>query len=458
MSICNIGLEAKLKRTSVTISVCASEPFIRLANALIWLSLAAIVEPDLRRTKKGMWTRGRRLYLRVHLAVLILQCLLKETDRGIEERIRQSPVFQIFCGRGIIPRWKCPDHTKIEEFRNRLLPETHQRLGVAVIKIAQSVGFADPSWMDVDSTVQEANMAYPADSTIMKKLAEKCHKVLSYLRKKKKAYLPKIGIQIEDIRRKAQSYFFLAKNASMELRRKIFKEFHQLVKKELRPVINFFESMNSRQLKALPWNIRRAVEQARGKGWRYLLDVGHFVRTHGIKAGKILSFHTEKVACIKKGKAGKDKEFGRVFQLGRIGGNFLIAFACTSVRMNDKQELIPAIEEHRKIFGADVLKSVGTDKGYYSAANVRKTEGLSINADGLQRPANIKSGPTTEIAIPLRDRRAGIEPLIGHAKTFGLGKSRMKSDDASLASGYRSVMGFNLHQLTRHMTGKVKTG
>src|SRR4029077_21201989 len=98
MSICEVGLEAKLKCTSVTISVKASEPLIRLANTLMWLSLFAIVLPDLRKTKKGMWTRGRRLYVRVHLAVLILQCLLKETDRGIEERIRQSPVLQVFCG------------------------------------------------------------------------------------------------------------------------------------------------------------------------------------------------------------------------------------------------------------------------------------------------------------------------------------------------------------------------
>ena len=65
-------------------------------------------------------------------------------------------------------------------------------------------------------------------------------------------------------------------------------------------------------------------------------DVGHFVRTHTIKPGKRLSFHAKAVVCIKKGKAGKPHEFGRVFQLGRLGGNLLIAFSCTSVRMEDK--------------------------------------------------------------------------------------------------------------------------
>lgn len=157
------------------------------------------------------------------------------------------------------------------------------------------------------------------------------------------------------------------------------------------------------------------------------------------------------MACIPKKKAGKPNEFGRVFQLGRIGGNFLIAFTSTSVRMEDKPSLIPVIEEHRNIFGADVLKEIGTDKGYYSDRNVRDTQDYSINSNGIQRPVNIQTQPSPEVIKSLRDRRAGIEPLIGHAKAYGLRKSKMKSDRATLASGYRSVLGFNLNQLIRHI-------
>ncbi len=60
---------------------------------------------------------------------------------------------------------------------------------------------------------------------------------------------------------------------------------------------------------------------------------------------------------------GRPHEFGLVFQLRRIGGNFLIAFACTSVRMEDKQALSPAIDEHRTLFGENILQQIGTDKG-----------------------------------------------------------------------------------------------
>lgn len=442
----------KLTDTTLRVVVSADEPLLALANALDWVRIAQLATPDLQRTAKGCWYRGRRLSLRAHLAVMILQSLLKETDRGMEKRIRHTPVLQVFCGQSVLPAWRCPDHTKIEELRNRLTPDTHRAIGEYVLRVAQGHGFADASWMDVDSTVQEANISYPADSILMKKLCEKAHRVLRFLKEKKKACVPRhLNIDIERIRKVAQGYFFLARTAAIEERRQRFARYHGLVKRELRPVIKLYQSFSTRRRQGLPWHIRRTLEQVSSSGWRYLLDVGHFVRTHTLKPGKRLAFHAEAVTCIKKGKAGKPHEFGRVFQLGRIGGNFLIPFPCTDVRMQDQHSLLPAIRAHRALFGEQRLKQVGTDKGYYSATNIKAIEALTINADGVQRPSRIKQRPPPEIIHALKRRRAGIEPLIQHAKSFGLGRSRMKSDQTALANGYRAVMGFNLHQLMRHM-------
>ena len=453
MSIALQGLDSKLKSTSITISVSSRHVLLRLSNALDWQQMAELALPDLRRTTaKGMWTIGRRLYLRVHLGTYILQCLLKETDRGIESKINDTPVYQVFCGRGIVPSWKCPDHTKVEEFRNRLSPDTQQKIGILVIQVAQEMGFADPSWMDVDSTVQEANIAYPSDANLMRKLSEKAHKVLKYLKDKAKWLSPEqLKINIQKIRKKSRGYFFLAQNASKKIRRKAFASYHGLVQRQLKPVLSYLTSLEEKKIEKLPWNIQLHLSQLRQMGKKYLSDVGYFIRKHTVKPGKILSFHAGEVACIPKKKAGKPHEFGRVFQLGRIGGNFLIAFTSTSIRMEDKLSLLPVIEEHRKIFGTDVLKEVGTDKGYYSNTNIRQINTRSINSDGIQRPVNIKAQPPSEVVEVLRDRRAGIEPLIGHAKAYGLRKSKMKSDRATLASGYRSVLGFNLNQLTQYL-------
>lgn len=124
-------------------SVSTRHSLIRLANAIDRKEMLEIAAPDLKLTARGSWWLGRRLFVRTHLGVIVLQALLKETDRGIEERVLATPVLQVFAGRGVVPGWKCPDHTRIEEFRNRLSPETHKRLGFFVVGLAKQLGFAD---------------------------------------------------------------------------------------------------------------------------------------------------------------------------------------------------------------------------------------------------------------------------------------------------------------------------
>ena len=111
------------------------------------------------------------------------------------------------------------------------------------------------------------------------------------------------------------------------------------------------------------------------------------------------------------------------------------------------------------MFPDSLLQSFGTDKGYYSQANrdyLGAVKGLK--ALGLQQPGLDIGGLAeceAETRARLADRRAGIEPLIGHAKQGGqLGQSRMKTDDTTLAAGYSAIGGFNLRQLIRHLLGK----
>jgi len=461
MSLDVSGGDVAVTPIPVTIVVTGEHPLIKLAGALPWALLMTLVVADLKQTTaKGLWWMGRRLLVRVHLAAYILQKIYDLTDRQVEYGLRDNGAYQLFAGRGIVSNWRAPDHTKIEEFRSRLSSETQRVLANEIAKVAVVLGFADPSETDIDLTAQEANIAYPADANLMTKLAGLGRKVIDYLKEKTRGLLPEsLAVDMKAVKAKARAYFFLPKNTDIDKRRDVFKELHRFIKQQMRPVVDACAGLDLRRLKGLPWNIRRAVEQINSHAWRYLLDVGHFTREHTIKAGKILSFHAHKVACIKKGKVGKDKEFGRVFQLGRIKGNFLFVLASSSLRMDDKQSFIPMLEEHASLFGKDRLKSASADKGYWSAKNQRELAKLAV-VSGLQRPANIKSKqglPNKEVQERLRDRRAGIEPMIGHVKAGGqLGKSRMKSDAATLAAGYGSVLGLNLRQLIRHQAGKMK--
>jgi hypothetical protein len=141
------------------------------------------------------------------------------------------------------------------------------------------------------------------------------------------------------VKEKAREYFFLPKNTAIEKRRDVFKELHRFLKQQMRPIINATSAMDAQRLSRLPWNIRRALEQISEDGWRYLPGVSHFIRKHTIKAGKILSFHAKQVACIKKGKVGKDKEFGLVFQLARYQGQFPFRLGA-GIGENGRQEFL----------------------------------------------------------------------------------------------------------------------
>lgn len=447
------GIDSKLESATVEIFVSQNHRLIKLANALDWRRVGDIVIKDLKKTTtKLRWWVGRKLNLRIHVGVFLLQSILKMTDRGIEEAIRGNGIYQVFCGKTVVEKWHCPDHTKIEKFRNRLNPKTQQELVSCVVQVAKQLGFADPSKMDVDSTVQEANMTYPSDARLLTKLAQMSKKVIDYIKGQgKRIYKGAQGIEfdLKAVKEKGKAYFFMAKNVSSDIKHAAFEALYNKAKEQIMPVIEVCSLVEEENLKNIPWNIKRSMEQIRSHAKKYIEDVSYFIKNQTMKVGKILSFHLKEVACIMKGKLGKVKEFGRVFQLGRLGGNFFIVLPSTSVRQEDKQSLLPMVEEHERVFGEGVLQSLGTDKGYYTKKN-EKALSEKISEVGIQIPGNVKEQRLIDQA--LKDRRAGIEPLIGHVKNFGLRKSQMKSDETTLAAGYRSVLGFNLHQIMRHQT------
>jgi transposase, IS5 family len=453
------GHTSLLKASSITIAIPESHPLIRLANALPWEEYMNLAAEDLKKTtRNGFWQKGRKIKVRMHLGAYLLQNIYNFTDRKVEYQIKDNAAFQLFCGSQIVDGWHAPDHTKIEEFRNRLSPETQRTLANFITKTAVSFGFGDPGEVDFDSTVQEAGIAYPADANMMCKLAGLGKKLSDYMQKNLPSLGSSFGINLKMVKKKAREYFFLQKNKAIEIKREIFRNLHRFVKKQMRPVVEVCEKLTVAQIKKLPWNIRRAYTQIKTYGWRYLLDVAHFTRNHTIKVGKVLSFHAQSVACINKGKVGRALEFGRVFQLGRIKGNFLFALKSTDILMSDKKNFIPLLEEHSFLFGSGVNPIIASDKGYWSAKNRQALTTRNLSTAGMQQPASIKMiNHDIDAQERLRCRRSGIEPLIGHAKHGGqLGRSRMKSDQATLAAGYGSILGLNLRQLIRHQQGKYQ--
>jgi transposase, IS5 family len=453
MSIDQSGLWAKVTGCDILVSIGSCDSLLELANIIDWELLYHIIMPDLMKTRSGCWRVGRKLQLRTHLGAMILQSMHNETDRATEERLKYDVRWQVFCGKTIVSKWRAPDHTKIEEFRNRFSPQTHHAIGEFVLRIAKKAGFTHSKWMDMDSTVQEANITYPSDANLMVKVIRKAAIAAEELSR----IGPSISVDVKSVMSKAKEYFFLGKNKAIEIKRRVFAQLHTKVVSEVIPVVQNALALTEAQRLGLSKKASGALDIILNKAIGLLEDIRIFIATNSMVPTKILSLHASEVACISKGKLGKPFEFGRVFQLGRIPGNFLIIGKSKTIRESDKSAIGPMIYAHSRIFGAKKLKSIATDKSYYSQKNFRALEIARVTENGIQQPGNIKNGKlklSQESKILLANRRAGIEPLIGHCKHGGLRRSRMKSDQTTESSAYRSVMGLNLRQLNRHIAGE----
>jgi hypothetical protein len=314
--------------------------------------------------------------------------------------------------------------------------------------------------MDMDSTIQAANIAYPSDAQLMVKMTLLVNKVWTYMQENVSFFADFVPrVDVKAVKAKARAYWFRDGKNRDETQRLFQDRWHEAFT-QINHVRKYFQVLLDYDIDRMPWNIRRAFEQINAHCSDLFLNVASFMCRGVMVPDKALAFHAQAVSCFNKGKLSKGLQFGRAFQLGRIGGNFLLVGACTSLRMEDKTSVRPMIGAHQGLFGDEILTSCGTDKGYYSGANHKYLRSLAgLKECCLQQPgldASRLSGDDAETHARLVNRRAGIEPLIGHAKHGGqLGQSRMKTDDTTLAAGYGAIGGFNLRQLLRHLLGKA---
>lgn len=467
MSICKSGLDCKLEhRITLSIKVETNHPLIKLANSLEWLRLFALVLPDLKNsTTKLKWWLGRKLKLRTHLGVYLLQQLLNETDRGIEQAIRYNAAYQVFCGKTIVTKWSCPDHTKIEAFRSRLSPKTHCLLANEIAAIAVKFGFAKPHHVDIDSTVQEPEMQYPATSNLLVKTAVIARRIQKWCAH----YLPEQGRKVQDIDIKkvkgiAREHYFAKRKKSIEQkasREAALKKLWQQVSQITLPVVQQAKQLTeSFLLTALTQQQRHCIEHFIRKA--PLLLSGLFERCFESLPRKIklYSYFRDAVHCFNKLKHHKACEFGRQFQMGRLQGNYLFSIPNDSIQMPDAASLKSMILRHIETFQTPI-ESLGTDKGYYSKENEQLALDFGISHVAIQRPCRKLDKPpdnpiSEEQLALLTRRRSGIEPLIGHLKRYWqMGRSRMKHDLSTESSGYCAILGFNLRQLVRHLSDEA---
>jgi transposase, IS5 family len=149
--------------------------------------------------------------------------------------------------------------------------------------------------------------------------------------------------------------------------------------------------------------------------------------------GKIVSVFEPSTEVIRKGKAGKPTEFGKMVKLQEAENQIVIDYQVYPQRPSDHELLIPAIEAHAAKLGR-MPHLVAADAGFYSAKNeaAAKAKGVkrvcipnhaskSATRKGEQKKRWFRNG---------QKWRTGCEGRISVSKRrHGLNRCRYRGDD-----------------------------
>ena len=121
------------------------------------------------------------------------------------------------------------------------------------------------------------------------------------------------------------------------------------------------------------------------------MDVGHFVRTGTIKQGKILSLTMRDVACVIKGKSREGKGIWKSISTGKDWREFYHSLSQYIIEnagqgMPCSSYYRTLCDFRRKTFGVG-CHGQGL---LFSSQLWTFVEEMTGNADGIQRPANVK--------------------------------------------------------------------
>jgi len=438
----------KLK-TEITIP--NTHPMIILGKNISWQAMADLVIDDLYKNKKRS---GRKLNIRLHLGAFILQSMNKWTDRTLEDMIKYHGPTMIFCG--LKKSSQGLDHSQYTRFRNRISEDTAKNLSTLIIQKAKEYGFTNSDFMDLDSTVQEANICYPSDISMMRKLIQKSEKILDYLIEKgsTKAKEIKDKINFKRIGKNLKGYFFTKRTEEgKDEKKKLFSK----IEKEINTTLKLVSSLsNSVSYYDLPWNLKHDWNDIIEKGSKLLKDIRYFIKNQKMKEGKIMSLSRDMVTCIRKGKVGKLNEFGRKWFVSKINGNYAFGFSPKEdIRLEDASSMGIALKQFKNIFYCSP-KSVAGDQGFWSVDNINDCKKYNVEEIGIN-PRGKKEWLVEKSEIErLRNRRASVEGIIGHTKMRGMGKSKMKSDEATFLEGQRSILSLNLSRFTKDLIWEEK--
>jgi IS5 family transposase len=429
------------------------EPWMRQADRVLEDEqlISAVYHALLKRRPKSR-TRGRLgTPAEIVLRLLILKHIRNWSFEVVEREVRGNLVYREFTRVGAA---KVPDAKSLGRQALALGPEVIEQIHRRMVQLALENRVIEGRRMRVDTTVVETNIHYPTDSGLLGDGT----RVLTRLMKKVTVIAGTAGTKMRDRMRSVQRRVMEIGRAARikgeqgkEKLNGIYTKLLAITARVVRQAKRFSaeiadgikRSADTRkqavlaglkdQIDTMVLRTSQVMQQAKARVFDGDTHVG----------GKILSVFEPSTEVIRKGKASKPTEFGKMVKVQEAEHQIIIDFEVYDKKPNDSDLLIPSIEAHEKRIGR-TPDLVATDAGFYSANNEAKAEEM-----GVQR-ISIPNHSTKSAARRQYQKqrwfkkgqkwRTGCEGRISLLKRrHGLNRSRYKEED-----GMKRWVGFGI--------------
>ena len=363
------------------------EPWMRHADQVLEDEqlVKPVYEALLKRHPKSR-TRGRRgVAAEVVLRMMLLKHIRNWSFQDLEREVRPNLLYREFTRVG---SGKVPDAKTLGRQAQALGPEVVKQIHQRMVELAVENKVVQGRKMRVDTTVVETNIHYPTDSSLL----GDGDRVLTRLMKKATAIAGAVGTKLRDRMRGVQRRVAEIARASRAKGDKGKEKIQPLYRKLLGITgrvlgqAKCFSSEISTGVKRSSDVLKQAVLEGLKREIDEMAETVKKV-VHQTKArvfggdthveGKILSVFEPSTEVIRKGKASKPTEFGKMVKIQEAENQIVIDFEVYDQKPSDSDLLIPSIETHQVLMGR-TPDLAAADAGFYSAKNVAEAEAMGV--------------------------------------------------------------------------------
>ncbi len=365
---------------------------------------------------------------------LLRCCVMKHLKgwsfRDLERELRSNLVYRRFTR---FDAEATPDFTTFSRTFALLSPKITEQIHQRVVGLAREQGVAHGRKLRTDTSVVESNVHYPTDSSLLgdgirvlsrslQRIAVECKDGALNVVHHGRA----VKYRLLEIGRAAKCLT----QANQQRMRDSYQKLLALTRGVVRQARDVVQRWAKGRLKVVGKRLRvEVVEQVITQTKERVLGGDNNVE------GKVLSLFEVHTEVIRKGKAHKPNEFGRLVRIDEVENGIVSGYQVLAGNPADTAAWMPALEQHQACFGQAPEMASG-DRGFFSAKNERAAQALGVKKVALPARGRL----TDKRAKQQKGRwfRRGLRWRAGSEATI----STLKHPFSMLRATYKGEPGF----------------